>query len=220
MLGDAFSPTRRAPSFAAGPIRPSALFALLTAPILAALAGVIPFTHTLRFGPSFTITKIGAPTQDAMLFDIARAASLGVLVHLVATAALAVCYVSLVRAYGSHKACSSVAIRALLYRAWLVPLSGSAGLFIAILGWSLPEDPNQTVVIVLSFVLVIPTILLFVHLRAVARFAAGTSIVMSFVVVIVPFVFMMMAEGLLQVGLAPLMPDMERPADLLVTEDG
>ncbi len=220
MLGDAFFPTRRAPSFVGGAVRPAATFALLTAPLLAMLAGVIPFTHTLRFGPTFAVTPIGAPTQDALIFDIARAAGLGLLVHVVAAAALAVCYVSLIRAYGTHEERSSLAIRAVLYRSWLVPLSGSAGLLIAVLGWSLPEDPNQTVVILLSIVLVVPTILLFVHLRAVARFAAGTSIVMSFVVVVVPFVFMMAAEGLLQVGLAPLMPDVERPADLLVSEDG
>ncbi|NOY91616.1 MAG: hypothetical protein GXP55_10485 [Deltaproteobacteria bacterium] len=214
-LRTALSPMRSAPAFANAQQRKAWTFALLTTLPLALMSGVIPYTFTLRFGPSFMVTTMGSPSQTDIGLDVARAAGVGLLVVLFELLALGASYVSLCRSYAGEDegaAAGVAALRGLLYRSFLLPLAGVQGLLASVAAWGLPQgamgtaDSPGAAAYVVPMLLLIPFALYFTSLRQTARLAAGLKPLPSFVVAIVPFVLMVVVSALAQHLLSPLIP--------------
>ena len=215
-LATAGRPMRTAPGFARLERRPAITFALLTTLPLALLSGLIPYTFTLRFGPTFHISLIDNPSQTDIAIDLARAAGVGLLITALELLALGASFVSLCRAYGGEDekraGASAAALRGLLYRSFLLPLAGIQGLLASLAAWGLPlgamgtaEHPGTGAYIV-PMLLLIPFALYFTSMRQTARLAVGLEPMPSFVVTVLPFVLMVFAAALSQSLLAPLIP--------------
>jgi hypothetical protein len=198
-LGQAFRPVFTAPGFAQSEVAAARRFFLLTALPMAALAGVIPYTTTLLFGGSLFVKLQGTPTQGDIALDVMRAAVIGLGVFALELGALGVPYTSLVKAYAPAR--HAAALRVLLYRAWLVPLSS---LFVFAALWVLPipmpADPKATpppppaYLPLIGFVQITLDALFLVAMRATARLACGLKPLLSYVVVIVPFVLWVLVQ--------------------------
>ncbi|HJK94333.1 MAG TPA: hypothetical protein RMH85_24175 [Polyangiaceae bacterium LLY-WYZ-15_(1-7)] len=200
------------------------LFALLTFVPLAALQGIIPFTHTLRFGDVFGVVR----TEDATItvgMDVARAMGIGLLVNGAMLIGLAASYASLARAYGTPPPDAAtddvrdIGMRAVLYRAWLVPMHTFSGLPASLLVWAFPKDldPGSPLVFLLLVATAAPVLAHFVGLRHAAQRACGCSPGASFAVAIVPFVlahvvsFVLLGDGMndgLLEGWLPPVPEL------------
>lgn len=202
-LSDAFRPARSAPTFVQASVRSSLSFALLTFLPLALLSGIIPYTHTLGFGLSFSVTTLRAPTSADIALDVARAAGIGLLVALGMLALLAVPYHSLSRAYGS-KDRPPASLALMLYRGWLIPLGGVIS---SVLVWSLPGEPSTGVGVLLEVASMLPLLVLISSMLSTARMASGVGPIASLVVVLVPFVLMMTVAPMGMQALAPWLPD-------------
>ncbi|MCB9600625.1 MAG: hypothetical protein H6721_15390 [Sandaracinus sp.] len=225
-FGQAFAPRHTAGGFARSTRLGAPIAFLLTSWLPLAFArGIIPFTHTLRFGDRFGIEHIGEVDRDAIVFDILRAGGLSLLVQTAVLVAMLASYASLNRAYGhlpegaageNQDALRRFAVRAILYRAFWLPLGGSFGLAMPIL-WAVSSEALQSGVlqVVLVLVATAPVMMLFVGLRHAARQACGVGPLVSFAVVAVPFVLGFVVEqilvgdqlgGLLQPWLPELLP--------------
>ncbi len=202
-LGSAFRPLATAPAFARGGVPPAATFLLLSFLPLALLSQIVPLTHTLLFGPTFAVRVIGGAGAQTIALDVAQAAGLGMLVAAVQIVALAVPYISLTRAYAG-KGHPAAPLRAVLYRAFLVPLGA---ILASIVIWAAPERPPLEIVVVADLLRVIPLVLLFSSLRATARMGSGTGPFASLVVTIVPFVAMVVVQAWLLEALQLVQPD-------------
>jgi hypothetical protein len=171
-LGDAFRPRSSAPGFARGSWRSGISFALLTYLPLAVVAGVIPYTHRLGFGPSWAVSFLGgAPTSTELALDVLRAAGLGLLVTSLKLALLALPFLHLVRAYGEPVE-SGPAAQALLYRGWLLPMGA---LLLGTVVWGLPLEPTEGTLIFAQVVSLVPLLLLLSSMSSAARMAAGVG---------------------------------------------
>lgn len=204
-LAAALRPIATAPAFARDDIASARSFWLTTFLPFAVLAGIVPYTHTLHFGPSFAVLEIGSPGPTELAIDVARAAGIGLVVALVAFVALALPFVSLSRAY-AEKGYASAPLRAVLYRSWLLP---AGRVLESVLAWSLPDPPSQEAILIVQLGAMLPLVLLFWALRATARMAAGVGPLAAYAVALVPFVVMIFVDQLLGRALEPLMPDPE-----------
>jgi hypothetical protein len=135
-MAAAFRPGSTASSFARCRIDPAVRFALITALPLSALAGVIPHTQTLLFGPALDLQFIGQPTDAQIAVDILRAMLVQLILDTTVLLALGLPFVSLVRSYGGPEG-DRAALATLLYRAWLIP-GGALVNYLAL--WVLPES--------------------------------------------------------------------------------
>lgn len=222
----AFSPTATAPAMAHGDVRSALGFALWTWLPFAALQGIIPYTHTLMFDERQVRVAQGASGVSVAL-DVARAASLGVLLGGLQLAFMGLAFASLSSAYGSarastgsdqSKATHSAAWRTILYRGFMVVLLPSlmaggrmpSDLLANLMLFSGLFDPNlYTLVVVVAGVWLLTT------LRTGARLAQGVGPGMSFVIP-----FMVMAVGVLvrllaETACQPMMPPLpEAPAEV------
>lgn len=185
-IATARNPVRSAPAMARDEVMPALRFALLTFVPLALVAGVIPYTKTLLFSGPFQISLQGTPPPDqaAITIDVLRAVAIGFGASLANWLVLSTPYVSLVRAYGDPKR-RSVPLRAMLYRAFLLPLQQ---LIFFTLAWAMlnatSTPPQAGFVALLSLV---PVALLLFSMWSAARLGSGLGPVVSFLVVIVPF---------------------------------
>ncbi|GAB5543529.1 MAG: hypothetical protein SangKO_032890 [Sandaracinaceae bacterium] len=204
---DAARPTGSAAGFASGGWRSAISFALLTFVPLALLSGVVPFTHRLMFAPPFRVVPLNDPSATELALDVAGAAGLGLLVNFALLALLALPYVSLSRAYGKPVE-SEPARQVMLYRAWLVPMSGHVGVLLSALIWAIPIGEDSTLIALAEVVSIVPLLMLLWAMSATAR-VSGVGPVASMVVVLVAFLLMSVGEPLLGQQLAPLLPDSE-----------
>jgi hypothetical protein len=199
-LGSAFRPVRSAPAFARREIGPALRFFLLSALPMAALAGVIPYTKTLMFGSSLAVTIQGHPSNAEIATDVVRAMLIQLGLFGLDFAALALPFTSLVRAY-AEKTKQPAALRALLYRSWLLP--GATLLFFAAL-WFLPAGPTpETASPFLPFIITVQltfNALLLLSMRATARFACGISPLLSYTVTAVPLVVWIIVQWFVQLA--------------------
>jgi hypothetical protein len=199
-LGSAFRPVRSAPAFARPQVGPAVKFFLLSALPMAALAGVIPYTKTLMFGSALAVTVQGHPSSADIATDVARAMLIQLGLFSLDFAALALPFTSLVRAYADETK-RPAALRALLYRSWLLP--GATLLFFLAL-WLLPPGPTpETASPFLPFVLTIQltfNALLLLSMRATARFACGITPLLSYTVTAVPLVIWMIVQWFVQLA--------------------
>ncbi len=196
-----FRPRRTAAGFALSDrLGPPIVFFCLTFVPFAMLQGVIPWTHTLRFGNVFGVERIG---ESDVALDILRAMGIGLLVQGVTAAGFLTAFRSLAKAYGQPRTggvhdVGRVALRAALYRAWWLPMQGSFGLPVMLLFWALPtEAPGGLVLLPLLLLSVAPVVLHFVGMRHAARQACGAGPFASFTVVLVPYILMMVLQTLL-----------------------
>ncbi|MGF1469239.1 MAG: hypothetical protein ACFCGT_24215 [Sandaracinaceae bacterium] len=190
--------------FARGGWVPAATFAVLSFVPLAALAGVIPFTHTLVFGEELSFGVVGGRTPDQIALDVLWACGVGLVAHGLGWLTLALPYLSLARAY-AQRAHPEAPVRVLLYRAWLVPTSA---LLLQLLLWSSPAEPPGAY---LSFMLVlatVPLVLLFASLFSSARMGSGIGPIWSMVVCAVALAVFLVANNLVLAELfSSLLPD-------------
>lgn len=201
-VGDAFAPTRSAPSFARSRWQSGISFALLTFVPLALLSGVVPYTHNLVFGAG-QVQVVGSPATEALALDIVRAALIGLVVALAKLLCIAVPYQSLSRAYAS-RGNPTAGLSAILYRGWLIPL---AELVLGVLVWLLPTTETATLFVWIASL--VPLIVLISSLLATARMASGVGPIAALVVVLVPFVLMMVFTPIGIEALRPWLPDPE-----------
>ena len=212
-LAEAFRPNASAPSFMLGETGGAVRFALLTMIPVAALRGIVPYTHTLIFGNGFGISTIGSPSALTVVIDVLRAMGLGIALHAAYGAALTVPFVSLSRAYGSSKG-SHAALYAMLYRGWLLgfstlsssPTSHMFGLIFWVGVWGAPAGYTGEVAQVLAIVELVPVLLLFWSMRATARMGHNVGPFASYIVVLVPFALMVVLQLLIEPLLVPLLP--------------
>lgn len=209
-LGQAFVPTRSAPSFARDELAPAVRFFGLTFFPLAALAGVIPFTRTIRFEGSFTYSWIDGAPSAGLVPDVLQAMGLSIVLHGASYLALALAYVSLSKAFGTARA-RPAALRVLLYRGWLVPLSWNQSLIASLCIAAFPlshfdlESPGWGA----RLMLLLPMMLLvifFISIRTTARLASGLASLPSFIVAILPFGLVYAVEGLMRIALGSVLP--------------
>jgi hypothetical protein len=197
-LASAFRPVRSAPAFARREVGPALRFFLLSALPMAALAGVIPYTKTLMFGSSLAVTIQGHPSNGEIATDVVRAMLIQLGLFALDFAALALPFTSLVRAY-AEKTKRPAALRALLYRSWLLP--GATLLFYAAV-WLLPAGPTpETASPFLGIVVTVQltlNALLLLSMRATARFACGISPLLSYTVTAVPLVVWIIVQSFMQ----------------------
>ncbi len=200
----ALRPTSTAPGFARDALGPAIAFALLTAVPLALVRGIIPFTHTLRFGPSGAISYIGNPTDLEVALDVGRAAliSLGLTTAFFLTLTLP--FVSLARAYGTGRF-PDAALRQMLYRAFLIALS-LRGPFVWLIAWLLPEETIAQMGLFIDILDMIPLVLLFISMRATARLAHGVGPFATLAVVLVPLTLLVLVYSMYPIALAPWLP--------------
>jgi hypothetical protein len=189
-------------------VRSALSFALLTWLPLAALQGVIPYTHTLLFDQ--LKVRVTASSGVAVALDVARAASLGVLLGALQIAAMGVSFASLSRAYAvSSVASHTAAWSTVLYRAFIVVLMPSlmgagrapSDLLASLLLFTGTFDPSLYMLVVVA-----AGVWLLTTLRTSARLAQGVGSGMSFVIP-----FMVLAVGVLvrllaETACQPLMP--------------
>lgn len=205
-LGQGFRPIQTAGSFARGSQLALPIVFLLTTWLpLAFLQGIIPFTHTLRFGDRFGVERIGQPSDAEVQFDILRAGGISLLVQSAVLTVMIASFVSLCRAYGhvppgavdAHEPLRRFSLRGVLYRAFWLPLGGNFGLLFGLVLWGLPAsvEPGFALELLLAAAAGVPFVFAFVALRNIARRACGVSPLVSLIVVIVPFVLAFLVEA-------------------------
>lgn len=216
--GTAFYPWRSAPAFARPGLKRALLFFAVSSLPMILISGVMPHTRTLWFA-AWTIIVQGAPTQDAIAFDVVRAVLVQLGLSTVELLSMLLPFASLVAAYAPER--RDAAIRLVLYRFWLSPLAALIGQAAA---WSLPlsvltaVDPTQTLPIPIAVAaLAQPALHVFrlLGMIAVSRLACGLSPLMSLVVVGVPFVLQMLVMSLSGVATDRLLPPVQDPPALL-----
>lgn len=223
-LGQAFHPVSTAGGFARSTRLGAPIAFLLTTWLpLAFVQGIIPFTHTLRFGDRFGVTRLGDATRESVTLDVLRAGGISLLVQSAVLVAMLASYTSLCRAYGGPLEGTAeagedgprrFALRALLYRSFWLPLGGAFGVPSWLVYWGAPSDLEPTTPVALLLVAFAggPLMMLYISLRHAARRACGVGPLASFAVVAVPFVLGFVIEQVL-VGeglgglLEPWLPD-------------
>jgi hypothetical protein len=185
-LGVTFEPGASVARAALGSISPAVVFALLSGLPWAMLWGVVPFTHTLLFGPSFQITVV-ANVSTPVWLDVGRAVGLGVALSLLSFLSWAVPFASLSAAFlaeqGRAQEARRAAWRSALYRGWVIP----CGLALwSLVLWASPAEPSALVIELAIIVCQLaPRLLVLVHCHTLARYL-GASYGGALVVSLVP----------------------------------
>jgi hypothetical protein len=187
-LGNALKPVRGAPALCGIRLLPAGHFALLTALPFMLMWGVIPFTNTLLFEPSFRV-QFRAAEDIPMWLDVARSMAIGLGMSLLAQLSWALPFASLLRAFSAAPVppalVSATAWRFVLYRAWLVP-TGACLLLLA--QWATPEPASKPLLLfcVVAFRFA-PQVLVLLGAQATAL-TFGASALGSLAVAIVPMI--------------------------------
>jgi len=207
----ALSPTTSAPTFTRGAWNRGWSFLALTALPIAVLSGIIPFTHDLRFGPTWFVGPIGDPSGLDIALDIGQAVGLGLLFGIVKLALIAVPFLSLTRAYGVPVP-SEPARQVMLYRGWLLLLAGRTGLLLGVVVWGMPAEPSSTMLLLAEVISLMPLMLMLWSMTSTARMMRVGPFA-SMIVVMIPFVLLILVEPLVLSMLTPWLPDSETLRD-------
>ena len=188
-LKAAFFPRASAPSFARARPDYALLFLLLTVLPASALAGVIPFTKTLLFGPGLDLRLVGEPGRAEVVFDVARAMLVQLALDFTTLLALGLPFVTLARSYGRPGAMGAAGCM-FLYRAWLLP---AASLSAYAVFW---VTPSPELASVLSLTVYAPAMILLVYaMWFTARRAGEIEWTMALAVCGVPWVLAILVSG-------------------------
>jgi hypothetical protein len=207
-LGATFAPLESLHAVANGGVAPALRFALLSALPFMFLWAVVPFTHTLRFGPSFDVAVLPHGAMPIEL-DIVRALAIGLVFSGLSQLSWALPFASLVAAFSDGSRPEDprrAGWRTALYRMWVIPF-GMTVFFVVV--WGLPAGPNDFVAeLAVLGLQMLPRMLILVHCHVMARYF-GANGFGALVVSVVPLV-VQWAVGLslqeLAVRLAPVMP--------------
>lgn len=202
-LREGWHPRLTATSFAVGDrLAPAIWFAVLTFIPFTALHGIIPFTHTLRFGDVFGVEVLESTMPIGI--DVLHAMGIGLLVLGTEAILFGAAYASLANAFGKAPVGAGttnvrvIALRAVLYRAWLFPMEGMLGLPVMLATWAMPKSAaGSGLLFVVLMIGVVPLILHFIGMREAARKACGVSDGASILVVIVPFILQIVVHSIL-----------------------
>ena len=189
-MKDAFYPRASAPGFALSRVEGAIAFFLMTVLPLAALAGVIPFTKTLLFGPGPQVERIGNPSDIEVVLDVARAMMAHLMLDGLLLLTLGLPYLTLSRSYGRPGAANAAAC-AVLYRAWLLPTASLATYTVI---WLVPSADLAQIIAVLAY---LPCMILLVSaMWFTARLASGIPWQLSVAVCAVPWVLAVVVSGI------------------------
>ena len=203
-IGDAGSPVLTAPSFRADGTGRALLFFLLTFVPFAAISGIVPYTAHLLFGSSFSVQTQGDPTDEAIAYDVARAAGLGVIVGLGQWLALALPFVSLSNAF-AEKGHPDAPMRAMLYRGWLLALFFLAQWAVPL---AMPGGAGGAGALFAMLVSMVPFVLLLSTMRATTRMGSGVGALTALLTIAVPFAMMVGASYFLERGVRVVVPEL------------
>lgn len=207
-LSATFAPLESLHAVANGEVAPALRFALLSALPFMFLWAVVPFTHTLRFGPSFDVVVLPHGAMPIEL-DIVRALAIGLVFSGLSQLSWALPFASLVAAFSDGSRPEDprrAGWRTALYRMWVIPF-GMTVFFVVV--WGLPAGPSDFVAeLAVLGLQMLPRMLILVHCHVMARYF-GANGFGALVVSVVPLV-VQWAVGLslqeLAVRLAPVMP--------------
>lgn len=203
----AFSPTSTAPTFTRGEWTRGLSFLALTALPIAILSGIIPFTHHLRFGPTWFVGPIGDPSGPNIALDVAQAIGLGLLFGAVKLGLIAVPFLSLTRAFGVPVP-SEPARQVMLYRGWLLLLAGRTGLLLGVVIWGMPAEPSSTMLLLAEVISLMPLMIMLWSMTSTARMMRIGPLA-SMIVVMIPFALLILVEPLVLTMLTPWLPSSE-----------
>ena len=203
----AIRPRATAAGFAHAPWRGALSFAALTLLPVAAVAGVIPFTHRLAFGNRWSVSPLRDPSGTELALDIAGAMGLGVLVGVAQLALVAGVFSLLATRRDDPRYQGGAALSAVLYRGWLLPMGGSSGLLLGLVIWGFPLNVDSTMQIFAGLASIAPLLLLTAALIATARQACGHGPLRALFVGLLPVVILLSLEPMLLTLLGPLLPE-------------
>jgi len=192
-----FQPVRSLRSVAHGPIGPALSFGLLSSIPWMMLWAILPFTHTLLFGPSFALTLTKGAVASQVQPDVLRAASVGFALSALGFLSWALPFASLTRAFCASPPHAIEARRAAwrtaLYRAWIIPFGFTLWSLVL---WGVPDKPPSAVLeLAMLGCQLVPRLLVLIHCQAMARYV-GASTLGALGVAVVP-VALEWAVGLL-----------------------
>jgi hypothetical protein len=180
-----FAPLETLHAAANGEIVPALRFMLLSALPWMLLWAIIPFTHTLTFGPSFRIAVAPAAGGMPIELDVVRAMAIGLVYSSVTQLSWSVPFVSLLKGFADGSRTEDpkrAGWRTALYRMWVLPC-GMTLFFLLTIG--LPPEPSQFVVeLGLLGLQMLPRMLILIHCHVMARYfgASGFGALMVAVV--------------------------------------
>ncbi len=192
-----FQPVRSLRSVAHGPIAPAAGFFVLSSLPWMVLWAILPFTHTLLFGPSFALTLTKGAQASQIQPDVLRAASVGFALSALGFMSWAFPFASLTRAFCTSPAhaleAGRAAWRTALYRVWIIPCGFTLWSLIL---WGAPDKPSAALLeLGMLACQLLPRLLVLIHCQAMARYV-GASTLGALGVAVVP-VALEWAVGLL-----------------------
>ena len=163
--------------------------------LAAATQGIIPFTHSVQFGPAFGVST--RPSSMPLWRDLVNAAGIGLLVCSLAFGALAVCYVSLCRAYGDDPVRSRrEAVGALLRCGWLYPFLGYLGIPAMLVAFGAPSGLSEGLLATLLLTATLVPLFVFLSLAKRGAERAGVSATWAWLLVLVPLILAFAVDAL------------------------
>lgn len=196
-LAATFQPVRSLRSVAHGPLAPAMVFAFWSSLPWMLLWAILPFTHTLLFGPQFAVTLAKGAVTSQIQGDVLRASGIGFLLSTAGFLSWAVPFASLTRAFCASSPHALEARRAAwrtaLYRAWIIPFGFTLWSLVL---WAVPDKPPMMAMeLALLLCQLAPRLLVLIHCQAMARYV-GASTLGALGVAVVP-VALEWAVGLL-----------------------
>lgn len=195
LLG-ALSPAGSAPAFARPDMGPAVRFLLWTALPLSLIVGVIPHTRTLIFEGAGQVSVVGEPTAFAIGLDVARSMGVQLVIHAMQLLAFVLPYRSLTAAYGGADR-APYAVRAALYRAWLLPMGQFVEYAVVALTPVVAEPPSlPALAVAIMLVARLGGMVLFtLSMIYAARLSGGLGMLWSVVAVSVALVLAAICAG-------------------------
>ncbi len=206
-----FAPLDSLHAVAHGEIAPALRFMLLSALPWMLVWSIIPFTHTLNFGPSFQVSLVKDASSLPIELDVVRAMAIGLVFNGLSQLSWAIPFVSLLAGFATGSQPEDpkrAGWRTSLYRMWIVPF-GTALFFLCT--WALPPQPNDFLVELQVLGLqMLPRMLILIHCHVMARYF-GSSGFGALVVSVVPLVVQWAVGLSLQQVAMHLLPAMPVP---------
>lgn len=213
----AFDAVRNTARFGQGDSARAWKFFVLTFPFWAAIAGIVPFTFLVQFGPEGHVEWMNsahvAPSLFELALDVVRAMGLGVAFSSFHFLLLALPYVQLSRAL-SDRGHDAAGVRALLYLGWLVPFFQALQHVLVV---SMPREvgePSAQVALLslVGLLFFVPIALFYWNLRLTARVAHGTGPITSWFALIVAILISQVGTNILEHAVIPYMPSSHEPS--------
>lgn len=211
-LRAAFAPAGTAPAFASAAVRPALTFLLWSAVPLSLLVGLVPHTRTLMFEGAGQVRLVDAPDALTLALDVSRAMLTQLAIHGMQLLSFLLPYRSLTAAYGGAER-APVAVRATLYRAWLLPAGAFVQFAVLALAPGISEPPGvSTFAVVVVITAQLASMVLFtLSMIYAARLASGLSMLWAVVIVAVALILAAIGGGAAETAAQWLLPPAPQP---------